>query len=47
MVKIVQKIGQITRYRTKTYAENVKIVDIDKSSDLNHRHDSIEIENTN
>jgi signal transduction histidine kinase len=32
MVEIVKKIGQITRYRTKRYAENVKIVDIDESS---------------
>jgi CheY-like chemotaxis protein len=37
MVEIVKKIGQITRYRTKQYAENVKIVDIDKSSDLNQK----------
>jgi len=35
MVEIVKKIGQITRYRTKEYAENVRIVDIDKSSSLN------------
>ena len=34
MVEIVKKISQITRYRTKKYAENVKIVDIDNSSDL-------------
>jgi CheY-like chemotaxis protein len=33
MVDIVKKIGQITRYRTKKYAENVKIVDINDSSD--------------
>jgi CheY-like chemotaxis protein len=33
MVDIVKKIGQITRYRTKKYAENVKIVDINNSSD--------------
>lgn len=32
MVEIVKKIGQITRYRTKRYAENVRIVDIDESS---------------
>jgi two-component system cell cycle response regulator len=32
MVEIVKKIGQITRYRTKRYAENVRIVDIDQSS---------------
>lgn len=32
MVEIVKKIGKITRYRTKRYAENVKIVDIDESS---------------
>ncbi len=32
MVDIVKKIGQITRYRTKQYAENVKIVDINNSS---------------
>lgn len=35
MVEIVKKIGQITRYRTKEYAENVRIVDIDKSSSVN------------
>ena len=34
MVEIVKKIGQISRYRTKKYAENVKIVDIDNSSDF-------------
>jgi two-component system cell cycle response regulator len=33
MVEIVKKISQITRYRTKKYAENVQIVDIDNSSD--------------
>jgi CheY-like chemotaxis protein len=33
MVVIVKKISQITRYRTKKYAENVQIVDIDNSSD--------------
>ncbi|NIM98108.1 MAG: response regulator [candidate division Zixibacteria bacterium] len=33
MVEMVKKIGQITRYRTKKYAENVKIIDIEKSSD--------------
>lgn len=37
MVEIVKKIGQITRYKTKRYAENVKIVDIDKSSDLDQK----------
>ncbi|MGB8656704.1 MAG: response regulator [Candidatus Zixiibacteriota bacterium] len=42
MVKIVQKIGQITRYRTKKYAENVKIVDIDKSSRGNHEKEAVE-----
>lgn len=36
MVEIVKKIGQITRYKTKRYAEDVRIVDIDKSSDLGH-----------
>ena len=35
MVEIVKKIGRITRYRTKEYAENVRIVDIDKSSSVN------------
>ena len=37
MVEIVKKIGQITRYRTKEYAENVRIVDIDKSSRSNQK----------
>jgi two-component system cell cycle response regulator len=37
MIEIVKKIGQITRYKTKRYAENVKIVDIDKSSDLDQK----------
>ncbi len=37
MVEIVKKIGHITRYRTKEYAENVRIVDIDKSSSLIQR----------
>jgi len=37
MVKIVKKIGQITRYKTKRYAEDVEIVDIDKSSSLNQK----------
>ena len=37
MVEIVKKIGHITRYRTKEYAENVRIVDIDKSSSLSQR----------
>lgn len=46
MVKIVQKIGQITRYRTKRYAENVKIVDIDKSSDLNHQPEQLKVGET-
>jgi two-component system cell cycle response regulator len=32
MVEMVKKIGQITRYRTKKYAENIKIVDIDQAS---------------
>jgi two-component system cell cycle response regulator len=32
MVELVRKIGQITRYRTKRYAENIKIVDIDLAS---------------
>jgi len=42
MVEIVKKIGQITRYRTKQYAENVKIVDIDKSSGLNQKLEMVE-----
>ncbi len=33
MVEIVKKIGRITRYRTKRYAQDIKIVDIDQSSD--------------
>jgi CheY-like chemotaxis protein len=33
MVEIVKKIGQITRYRTKKYAENVQIVDINNASE--------------
>ena len=37
MVEIVKKIGQITRYKTKRYAEDVRIVDIDKSSDSDHK----------
>jgi CheY-like chemotaxis protein len=37
MVEIVKKIGHITRYRTKEYAENVRIVDIDKSSSLSQK----------
>ncbi|MGB7062409.1 MAG: response regulator [Candidatus Zixiibacteriota bacterium] len=37
MVEIVKKIGHITRYRTKEYAENVRIVDIDKSSSVSRR----------
>lgn len=44
MVEIVKKIGQITRYRTKKYAENVKIVDIDKSSGSNQTQESIATE---
>jgi CheY-like chemotaxis protein len=32
MVDLVKKIGQITRYRTKRYAENIQIVDIDEAS---------------
>jgi len=42
MVEIVKKIGQITRYRTKQYAENVKIVDIEKSSDMNQKLEMVE-----
>ncbi|MCK4224456.1 MAG: response regulator [candidate division Zixibacteria bacterium] len=37
MVEIVRKVGQITKYKTKKYAENVRIVDIDKSSSLNQK----------
>jgi signal transduction histidine kinase len=44
MVEIVKKIGHITRYRTKEYAENVRIVDIDKSSNLNGRATPVEEE---
>ena len=36
MVELVRKIGQITRYRTKRYAENIKIVDIDQASRADH-----------
>jgi CheY-like chemotaxis protein len=36
MVDLVKKIGQITRYRTKRYAENIKIVDIDQASCANY-----------
>jgi CheY-like chemotaxis protein len=42
MVDIVKKIGQITRYRTKEYAENVRIVDIDKSSGVNRNKAPVE-----
>jgi CheY-like chemotaxis protein len=35
MVELVKKIGQITRYKTKEYAKDVRIVDIDKSSRVN------------
>ncbi len=38
MVEIVKKIGHITRYRTKRYAENIKIVDIDQSSRSGQNH---------
>ncbi|MFH1336589.1 MAG: response regulator [Candidatus Zixiibacteriota bacterium] len=41
MVDIVKKIGQITRYRTKKYAENVKIVDINNSSDRMSEREAI------
>jgi two-component system cell cycle response regulator len=44
MVEIVKKIGQITRYRTKKYAENVKIVDIDNASGLNQKQEVVEAE---
>ena len=44
MVEIVKKIGHITRYRTKEYAENVRIVDIDKSSNVNRKKEPIEKE---
>jgi CheY-like chemotaxis protein len=37
MVEIVKKIGQITRYKTKRYAENVRIIDIDQSTSLNQQ----------
>jgi CheY-like chemotaxis protein len=42
MVEIVKKIGHITRYRTKEYAENVRIVDIDKSSSVNRKKEPVE-----
>jgi two-component system cell cycle response regulator len=42
MVEIVKKIGHITRYRTKEYAENVRIVDIDKSSSVNRKKTPVE-----
>lgn len=41
MVEIVKKIGQITRYRTKQYAKNVKIVDINNSSDRMGEKESV------
>jgi CheY-like chemotaxis protein len=41
MVEIVKKIGQITRYRTKKYAENVKIVDINNSTDRTGERETI------
>jgi two-component system cell cycle response regulator len=41
MVDIVKKISQITRYRTKKYAENVQIVDIDNSSDSVNKQETI------
>jgi two-component system cell cycle response regulator len=44
MVEIVKKIGQITRYKTKRYAENVKIVDIDNSSILNQKQEAVKAE---
>ncbi len=44
MVDIVKKIGQITRYRTKKYAENVRIVDIDNSSDFVRKSETREVE---
>jgi two-component system cell cycle response regulator len=37
MVELVKKIGKITRYKTKRYAENVNIIDIDKSSNSNQQ----------
>jgi two-component system cell cycle response regulator len=37
MVELVKKIGKITRYKTKRYAENVNIIDIDKSSNPNQQ----------
>jgi CheY-like chemotaxis protein len=42
MVDIVKKIGQITRYRTKKYAENVNIVDINNSSDQPGERETIQ-----
>lgn len=38
MVEIVKKIGHITRYRTKQYAENIRIVDIDQASRSGQNH---------
>lgn len=40
MVEMVKKIGQITRYRTKKYAENVRIIDIEKSCDLTSKEEA-------
>jgi CheY-like chemotaxis protein len=44
MVEIVKKIGHITRYRTKKYAENVKIVDINNSSDRMEERETIRLD---
>jgi two-component system cell cycle response regulator len=40
MVELVKKIGKITRYKTKKYAENVNIIDIEKSSHPNQQEGS-------
>lgn len=34
MAEIVRKIGKITRYETKTYVGQAKIIDLDRSSDV-------------
>jgi len=48
IVEIVKKIGQITRYKAKRYAENVNIVDIDKSSgwDIKEKAKYVKVDET-
>ena len=36
MAEIVRKIGRITRYETKEYLGNTRIVDLDRSTDNEH-----------